>query len=41
MNQFDYDIDDFMDYCRSQQLRPKNMQSDKLTLRIFSVELKN
>lgn len=35
MVQFDYDIDDFMSYCQSQNLRPKTMQSYEQTLRIF------
>lgn len=35
MNQFDYDVDDFMDYCRLQQLRPKTVFSYEQTLRIF------
>ncbi len=35
MNQFDYDVDDFMDYCKSQQLRPKTMQSYEQALRMF------
>ena len=35
MNQIDYDIDDFMDYCKAQQLRPKTIFSYEQTLRIF------
>jgi integrase/recombinase XerD len=35
MVQFDYDIDDFMSYCQSQNLRPKTMQSYEQALRIF------
>ncbi len=35
MLQFDYDIDDFMSYCQSQNLRPKTMQSYEQALRIF------
>lgn len=35
MIQFDYDIDDFMDYCKAQQLRPKTIFSYEKTLRIF------
>jgi integrase/recombinase XerD len=36
MYQIDYDVDDFMDYCRSQQLRPKTLFSYEQTLRIFA-----
>lgn len=32
---FDYQIDDFMLYCRTQQLREKSMQSYEQTLRLF------
>ncbi|WP_340139737.1 tyrosine-type recombinase/integrase [Ruminiclostridium josui] len=35
MFQFDYDIDDFMDYCIAQQLRPKTMFSYEQALKIF------
>lgn len=35
MYQFDYDIDDFMNYCQSQNLRPKTMQSYEQALRLF------
>ena len=32
---FDYQIDDFMLYCRTQRLREKSMQSYEQTLRLF------
>ena len=32
---FDWQIDEFMVYCRSSQLRPKTMQSYEQTLRLF------
>lgn len=35
MNQFDYDVDNFMDYCVAQQRRPKTMQSYEQSLRMF------
>lgn len=35
MLQFDYDIDDFMSYCQSRNLRPHTMKSYEQALRIF------
>lgn len=32
---FDWQIDEFMVYCRSTQLRPQRMKSDEQTLRLF------
>ncbi len=35
MFQFNFDIDDFIVYCKAQQLRPKTMFSYEQALRIF------
>ncbi|MDD4689720.1 MAG: tyrosine-type recombinase/integrase [Eubacteriales bacterium] len=35
MLQFDYDIEDFMSYCQSQNLRPKTMHSYEQAIRLF------
>ncbi len=35
MYQFDYDIDDFMSYCQSRNLRPRTMSCYEQALRIF------
>lgn len=32
---FDWEIDEFLVYCRSAQLRPKTMKSYEQTLRLF------
>ena len=37
---FDFQLDDFMLYCRTQQLRPKTMASYEQTLRLFQKWLK-
>ena len=37
---FDFQLDDFMLYCRTQQLRPKTMASYEQTLRLFQRWLK-
>ncbi len=36
MNQFEYDIDDFLEYCQCQNLRRKTLKSYEQTLRIFA-----
>lgn len=36
MEQFDYDIDDFMDYCKCQNLRPKTMHAYEQSIRLFA-----
>ena len=38
---FDFQIDDFMLYCRTRQLRPKTMASYEQTLRLFQRWLKD
>lgn len=37
---FDFQLDDFMLYCRTNQLRPKTMASYEQTLRLFQRWLK-
>ncbi len=41
MFQFDYDIEDSMSYCHSQNLRSKTMQSYEQALRLFQQYLFN
>ena len=38
---FDFQLDDFMLFCRTQQLRPKTMASYEQTLRLFQKWLKD
>ena len=41
MEQIDYDIDDFLNYCEVKNLSKKTINSYEQTLRLFAIFLKN
>lgn len=41
MEQIDYDVDEFMDYCTSKNLSTKTIASYEQTLRLLAQYLKN